>query len=173
MGCDDIRDLLALFAGGECHDNERIAVESHVSLCSGCARELDHYREARAALSDLADQETPEATWKSLWNGVRAEVFPRPIRRFLNPDVVLRCAAALMVGLAIGVVAHTARRGPPASARAPVTPEYRAPVIHAARSPELEPSPVEPRRFAPRARSEGNYYLPRVEALPAGGEKDF
>ncbi len=172
MGCEDIRDLLALYAGGECYDNERIAVEAHVSLCSGCARELDQYREARAALADLADQELPESAWKGLWNGVRAEVFPHRMRRFVSFDAVLRCAAALMVGLAIGVVAYAAGRGPQAPARGPVAHEVRPPAVRANRL-EIQPSPVEPRLHAPRARSEGNFYLPRVEALPAGGEKDF
>jgi len=169
MGCEDIRDLLALFAGGECHDNERIAVESHVSLCSGCARELDHYREARAALADLADQETPESTWKELWSVVRGEVFPRRARRLLSFDQALRCAAALMVGLAIGVVAYSAHRGAPASARSGPAPEYRPSALPAVVAPSLD----SPRLHAPRARSEGNFFLPRVEALPAGGEKDF
>jgi anti-sigma factor RsiW len=170
MGCEDIRDLLALYAGGECYDNERIAVEAHVSLCSGCARELDQYREARAALAGLADQETPETPWKSIWSGVRAEVFPHRVRRAVSFDAILRCAAALMVGLAIGVVAYTARGGPPAIVRSAAAPEHRP-----AARPALviEPSPVEPRLHAPRARSEGNFYLPRVEAIPAGGEKDF
>lgn len=169
MGCEDIRDLLALFAGGECHDNERIAVESHVSLCSGCARELDQYREARAALAELADQETPESTWKELWSDVRGELFPHRARRLLSFDQALRCAAALMVGLAIGVVAYSAQRAAPASARNTASPEPRAFAVPATRSV----APDELRLHAPRARSEGNFYLPRVEALPAGGEKDF
>ena len=73
--------------------------------------------------------------------------------------------------VAIGVVAYSARPRP-AIARGVAAPEYRPAAVPATRL-EIPPSPVEPRFHAPRARSEGNFYLPRVEALPAGGEKDF
>jgi hypothetical protein len=173
MGCEDVRDLLTLYAGGECHDNERIAVEAHVSLCSGCARELDQYREARAALAGLAEADAPEGAWKELWSGVRGELFPRPMGRLLNLDVALRCAAALMVGLAIGVVVHALRREAPAASTSVPAAEPRPAAMHAGRAPEPAPFTVEPRPPASRARIEGNFYLPRVEAIPAGGEKDF
>ncbi len=173
MGCDDVRDLLALYVGGECYDNERIAVEAHVPLCSGCARELDQYREARAALAELADEDVPEKTLKGLSTAVRDEVFRRGRRRVLPFELALRCAAAVMVGLAIGAVAYTVRGGPPAPAPGAAIPEPRAVARPALRSVELPPPSGEPRYHGPRARSEGNFYLPRVEALPVGGEKDF
>ena len=44
MGCEEIRDLLALYAGGESYDSERAAVEAHVAICAACARELDQSR---------------------------------------------------------------------------------------------------------------------------------
>jgi anti-sigma factor RsiW len=175
MGCEDVRDLLALYAGGECRDEERVAVEAHVSLCSSCARELDQYREARAALAGLAGGEVPPGTWKELWTGVRSEVLPGRIRRWPSIDAVLRCAAALMVGLAIGVLAHATRRPTPlnASHRAPAAAPSALAVPAAVRPLEVAPPRDEMRFHAPRARSEGSFYLPRVEAIPAGGEKDF
>src|SRR5574341_1104159 len=107
MGCEDIRDLLALYAGGETHDNERVAVEAHVGLCAACARELDQYREMRTALASLCEGDAPSGTWKSMWQGVRDGLFPRrPSRGLAVFDGVLRYAAVLMVGLAIGVGAY-------------------------------------------------------------------
>src|ERR1043165_3618981 len=100
MGCEEIRDLLALYAGGESYENERSAVESHVAVCAACARELDQYREARANLALLREGQAPAGTFKSLWNGVRADLFPPKVSpRLMWFDAALRYAAAPMGGL--------------------------------------------------------------------------
>lgn len=180
MGCEEIRDLLPLVAGGEAREDERQAVEEHASHCAACSRELDLFREARANLALLREGEAPGGTWKSIWTGVRADLFPgRSTTPLLVFDVVLRYAAVLMVGLAVGVGSYIATRParvPPSTAeRGP-----RADTVSGVQAPPLvrpvtaaSPMRVEPRLVVPQAKTEGNAYLPRVEAIPASGERDY
>jgi anti-sigma factor RsiW len=182
MGCEEVRDLLALYAGGESYENERTAVEAHVAICAACARELDHFREARANLALLREGAAPPGTFKTLWTGVRADLFPRkaaPRAGWL--DAGLRYAAVTMVGIAIGVLIHVAERreapSAPSSATAVAPIHGVSPVLPAT----LTPGPSLPRLFlrtqprldVPRVEFDGNYYLPRVESMPAGAAKDF
>lgn len=179
MACDEVRDLLAIVAGGEARDEDRAAVEEHAGHCVACARELDLYREARANLASLREGDAPPGTWKSLWAGVRAELFPKkPSRALATFDVSLRYAAVVMVGVAIGVGAHVATR--PAvfapTERAAIPGRVPAPVRNVTAE---EPSPFrrepesKPKFYAPRVKPDGRSWLPRVEAVPAGGERDF
>ncbi len=171
MGCEEIRDLLALYAGGESYDSERAAVEAHVAVCAACARELDQYREMRSALASLREGSPPPGTFKSIWPGVRADLFPAKAAPTLFwVDSVLRYAAVVMVGVAIGVIVHYAQRrdAVPALPRTAVA------------APELIPAPVSPatmpRRLmpsTPRLEPDGLFYLPRVESIPAGRAKDY
>ncbi len=181
MSCDEIRDLLALYAGGEAREDERAEVEAHVGLCAACARELDQYREMRANLSPLRELEAPAGTWKSLWHGLRAELFPRPApRALLFLDTAVRYAAVLMVGLAIGVAIHFFQRAPE---RSPLAAPPRMNVeptvvsgpgaLRAIPGGTAFPLAPSPRPQPPRAPSESSNYLPRVEAIPASGERDF
>ena len=179
MGCEEIRDQLALYAGGEAYDNDRVAVEAHVAVCAACARELDAYREARANLASLREGAAPPGTFKSLWTGVRSDLFPRKaLDRTSWLDASLRYAAVAMVGVAIGVLIHVAERreAPSASssltAVAPVGGTTVQPVHMVPSQPRLFLR-TQPRTPAPRVELDGNYYLPRVESMPAGAAKDF
>ncbi len=177
MGCEEIRDLLALYAGGESYDHERIAVEAHVAVCGACARELDLFREARANLASLREGAAPAGTFKSLWSEVRTELFPhKTSRRLAWIDAGLRYAAVAMVGVAIGVLVHHVRhRGSfsaetPRMAVAPVT--VGAPRVLPA---GLSSEPASRLLLIPRpaSRTEPEFYLPRVDSIPADGQKDF
>ena len=176
MGCEEIRDLLALYAGGESYENERVAVEAHIAVCAACARELDLYREDRANLARFREGDAPAGTFKSMWSGVRGDLFPQKVTsRLAWFDAGLRYAAVAMVGLAIGVLIHVAQRrvGAPAAVRtAAIAPINGAAPIQPASSPRFLINP-RPRQPMPTAESEGNFYLPRVESIPAGREKDF
>ena len=180
MGCEEVRDLLALYAGGESYENDRVAVEAHVAVCAACARELDQYREARANLALLREGDAPAGTFKSLWTGVRSDLFPRKtVDRSGWLDASLRYAAVTMVGIAIGVLIHVAERrvAPPAAgsvaASAPINGFSPVqPATHTPSQPRLFLRP-QPRTNGPRVELDGNYYLPRVESLPAGAAKDF
>jgi len=179
MGCEEIRDLLALYAGGESYENDRVAVEAHVAVCAACARELDQYREARANLAMLREGQAPPGTFKNLWSGVRADLFPQKVStRTAWLDGALRYAAVLMVGIAIGVLVHLVSRrdaGPRTDATAVVVPVTSGIPVQPATFPNAprlifraSPAPT-----VPRVETDGNFYLPRVESIPAGREKDF
>ena len=170
MGCEDVRDLLALFAGGECRADEAEGVEAHVALCGPCARELDQYRESRAALAALAEIPAPPGLGRAIWAGVRSELFPRPVR-FRTPwfDEALRLAAVLMLGIGAGVLIYNVRG---AAAPEAMTTAVGPRIFSDA---EVRPAGPQPPRalFAPREPADGHFYLPRVESFPADGAKDF
>lgn len=175
MGCEEIRDLLALYAGGESYENERSAVEAHVSVCAACARDLDQYREVRASLASRREGAAPPGTFKSIWTGVRADCFPlkeTPKQPWM--DAVLRYAAVVMVGIAIGVLVHVSQRRAPALPAAPTETAAAAPAtIPAPVQPATMPLRVVPNRRAPSLELDGSFYLPRVESIPAGKAKDY
>lgn len=172
MSCDDVRDLLPLFAGDELPEAERLAVEAHVGVCGACARDLDQHREARFALASLRDAGPAPDGDRAAWEGVRSALFPaRSRRRAAWIEDALRIAAVAVIGVAIG-----------AGIRPFLRPAAPAPIVQAPPRPAsiLEAPPVlraleapEPPRFAPPASPLRRFHLPRVEAVPAGGEKDF
>lgn len=176
MGCDEIRDLLALYAGGESYENERVAVEAHVAVCAACARDLDQYREARANLALLREGTAPVATFKSIWAAVRADRFPaKPSPATPRMDAVLRYAAVTMVGLAIGVIVHFAQRRPMGLEAFKSSPSSARETIPAPVQPATMPLMKVPNRrpTAQPLELDGTYYLPRVESIPAGRDKDY
>ncbi|HEU4339247.1 MAG TPA: hypothetical protein VFS19_04195 [Planctomycetota bacterium] len=108
--CLEIRDLMAL--GADAEPNERIAIESHVSICAECARELGDTRSLLGNLALLREGDMPagaaERIWRSLQSGIptlkASEASPSgPGRRrplFLAWST--RVAAMLVIGLSIG-----------------------------------------------------------------------
>lgn len=165
MTCERIRELLTLAAGGDVEENERIAVESHLSLCADCRRELEEYRGLRGLLSELREGVAPPGTFEKLWTGVRRET-ARRIAASAVREWLLRAAAVLVVGLAVGYVASAAT-GPGAPPNAePAAAEFHdaglgAPVREAGAAPPSSPK----LRFEIRPRVGGGYYLPQVEAI--------
>jgi anti-sigma factor RsiW len=188
MSCHEVRDLLALYVGGETYPHEREEVEIHLRACAACARELDAYRESRAKLGSLRDGEPPSGTWKALWAGVQGELFARKPSRVRAEAVrALRYAAVLLLGMSLGLGAYVAGRGLPgaASGAGPT-----APVSDEMATGRREPGPVRPvtiqepgtlpevrfeHRFLlpPAAAPDARGYLPRVEELPRNGQKEF
>jgi len=189
MNCEEIRDLLPLYAGGELGPEERMAAEAHLSLCAECGRELDLYREDRVRLADAREDEPPPGVLKALREGIEAELFPRKASLGL---LAARFAAALLLGLALGLAVHAGRRALPDVPSDPVAsaPDgrpssesvasgARAGALPAAGAPGLGAWPLRlraepmPRFHAPRATLDGRHYLPRVESFPPPGERDF
>lgn len=174
MGCEEIRDLLALYAGGESYENERVAVEAHVAVCAACARELDQYREDRANLALLREGSAPAGTWKSIWTAVRADRFPaKPAPTTSWADHALRYAAVAVVGLAIGLVAHFAQRAPLTPNASRTTTAAAPVVIPAPVQPATMPRMIVPNNRRPALELNGTYYLPRVESIPDDQSKDY
>ena len=109
MGCEETKELLALFAGGEIEAQDRDSVEVHVAGCASCARELDSYRETRTRLSALGEP-SDSTDVPDVWSGVQAELFPwrQPSswKSGKRGPVLIRYAAVFIVGMAIGLVAN-------------------------------------------------------------------
>ncbi|HXG62554.1 MAG TPA: zf-HC2 domain-containing protein [Planctomycetota bacterium] len=184
MGCGEIRELLPLYVGGEASEEDRGAVEEHVRFCGACARELDQYREARTHLAVLREVDVPPGLWRSMWAGIRGELFPRsvPAAGASWMETGLRCAAALFLGVAIGLGAHLVGGDRPQEI--PAAPEgVREPVSASvpgsgpARVLSSEPWPARraPRfeMVLPEANPDEDAYLPRVESLLSGDEREF
>src|SRR5688572_15911856 len=96
--CLEIRDLMAL--GGEVSPNERIAIESHVSVCAECARELTEMRAMLGNLALLREGEMPADAAGNVWRAVQSAI---PGSR--RPAILrwtTRAAAMLVIGLSIG-----------------------------------------------------------------------
>lgn len=192
MNCEEIRELLPLYAGGELDPEERVAAEAHLGFCADCGRELDLYREARAQLADLREDESPPGTWRALREGVEAELFPgKSTRARSTLDLAVRFAAVLLLGVTIGLATHVVRRGTAAPAAAPAaaapenhgTGEVVAVGAPAGARPAAAADPgawplrlrieAKPGLLAPEGASDGRHHLPRVESFPPPGERDF
>ena len=107
MNCEEVREILAAFVGGELSEAERASAEGHLAVCAACSRELDGYREARAELAALREETPPPGSWKALWSGVRMELFPRPpSRALIFMDHAIRYAAVLLVGVVLGAMSY-------------------------------------------------------------------
>ena len=96
--CLEIRDLMAL--GADAEANERIAIESHVSICAECARELGDTRSLHGNLALLREGEMPAGVAERIWRGVESAVPGRRRPVFLQWSA--RVAAMLVIGLSIG-----------------------------------------------------------------------
>ena len=173
MNCDGIKDLLALGAGGEITDHERIAVEAHIAVCAECARELADYRGLVGNLALLREGEAPAGTAERIWEGVRPSVPGRKPRVFAL-GWIARAAAVLVIGLSVGFTAMSVTR---TSSPAPdlsmdgrpvdnYSASYVTPIGHpASKASGGEPGDilVVPPSVVP---AEGvNYYLPRADAI--------
>ncbi|MBI2898899.1 MAG: zf-HC2 domain-containing protein [Planctomycetes bacterium] len=189
MNCDDYRDLIPLVAGGEADENERIAVEAHVSMCPDCARELEEFRAAREMLGELKEGNVPADAVDGIWPNVRRELFP--VRAF-GVDWFVRAAAVLVIGLSIGFVAVVATRdrtAPTAREAAALSVRRGAESVDAGSGPRstfagsgrdadlstlFEERAEDRRAPLPRfSRPESGHYLPRAEAVVASGERSF
>jgi hypothetical protein len=185
MGCDEIRDLMALVVGGEAQENERIAVEAHVAQCRECRCDLDEYRDVRGLMTEMKEGTAPAGAIESVWTRVRDEIAPRSKPRVFAFEWAVRVAAVLVIGLALGFAVSNATRPAPsrptADVPAPATefmpgggamnagsgggPGTFAPGV------DMRFRSVGPRKGGTKV--EGNFHLPRVEKILDGDEADF
>lgn len=181
MNCEELRDWIPLYGGGELQPNERIAVESHIGSCASCAREVGDYRELRACLAPLRDGEgAPD-----LWEGIQQELFPNRTHPFERVWGLARYAAVWVAGVGIGFAFYTVARQAVLlkssvsleSVRAsdPVRQDPGQPkgrVVPAGEGPgePYEVRPTWPPGFRPRGFVEG-HHLPRVERLIGANEE--
>jgi anti-sigma factor RsiW len=106
--CLEIRDLLDL--GVDLAPNERIAIESHVSICEDCARELEESRTLAGNLAILREGEMPAGAAERIWRGVQSAVPGNRRSAILQWSV--RAAAILVIGLSIGYSSRSVARSP-------------------------------------------------------------
>ena len=180
MGCEDVKDLLALYAGGDVSDNERIAVEAHLAGCPACARELAEHREVRGLLGGLREGDAPRGSIEAVWTRVAAEVLPARPPRAAWMAWTLRAAAALVIGVALGhTVSALVGGGRVAAPEQPVAGYTQGVPALAAGSgsaavPQASPRGVFELRFSNRpVGTDSRHHLPRVERILPAGETDF
>lgn len=158
MSCREYADLLSLHAGGDLEREDDARVRQHVNGCTECARELEDYRLSLSALKEL-DRDEPVA---SLWPELRSRIDPNVVP-FRVPAWAL-CAAALLVGLSVGLVINELSVERPDPAPVTVTPER----------PAVEADPIDgtpvgaggwrdrPRRDGDERRFDRRFHLQRV-----------
>lgn len=179
--CAEIRDLFAL--GSDTSPNERIAVESHVSICADCARELAESRSLIGHLELLREGEMPPGAAERIWRGVESAVPGRRRPAFLAWS--MKAAAVLAIGLSVGFTAVSIGRstsvpdmtaGDDTADDAPST-LIRHPVEPAFGRPTAEPVPSDPPDEAGfqvlTQLSSSSYYLAPVEKLLDSDEVRF
>jgi anti-sigma factor RsiW len=171
--CAEIRELIAL--GAETADNERIAIESHVSVCAECARELAESRALIGNLALLREGEMPAGTPEKIWRRVQSAVPGARRPAFLAWTV--RAAAVLVIGLSVGYTAKSvAGRSVAAGAgiedsvhdEAPPTVIKYRPSSSAFGVPSADPTGVP---MIPQAAT--LHYLPSVDAVLDSDEVRF
>jgi len=96
--CLEVRDLMAL--GGEVSPNERIAIESHVAVCTECARELAETRTMLGNLALLREGDMPADAPAHIWRGIQSAI--PGSRRPAILTWTARVAATLVIGLSVG-----------------------------------------------------------------------
>ena len=113
MSCQANADLLGLYAGGDLDRVEEGRVHQHVSTCEDCAREVEDYRLSLSALKEARRDEPAPA----IWPGVSSVVFSHGAERvtFFRVPGWAVCAAAIVVGLSVGLLVNETLLGPSAS----------------------------------------------------------
>ncbi len=183
MNCEEIRDLLAVYVGGEAHENERIAVEAHLPSCAECRCIHDEYRELRAKLGELKEGAAPAGAIETIWPRVSEEISPRSRKagRLVAFEWLVRAAAVVVMGVTIGYSAMQVMK--PASA-APAPQDNTSIRYDAGRrateagsggrpwgNAGMNQIPLTAPRKGPK--TPGNPYLPRVERILDGDESSF
>lgn len=82
--CDDIGELLSVYADGESTPDETAMVETHLAVCAFCARDLAFLQQTSRVLTRVAEVEPPAT--------LRAAIFAATLHR---PTFAERIAAAL------------------------------------------------------------------------------
>ena len=131
--CLEIRDLLAL--GADVAPNERIAIESHVSLCAECARALAEMQAMIGTLALLREGPMPAGAAERIWRGVQPAV--PGARRPAILAWAARAAAILVIGLAVGYTSKSMAARTPGSgvaAEEPSLDDTRPTIVSGVRS---------------------------------------
>lgn len=77
---DRIRGLLGAYALGALDDDERVAVDRHLELCSECRAEVAQLREAAASIVE-PEEPAPADVWERVSKAIRDPLRRRPWQR--------------------------------------------------------------------------------------------
>jgi anti-sigma factor RsiW len=108
MRCDDIRDVLIEYLGGELSERESDEVRLHVATCDACRRELESLQDTFAMLADDGYREPSPFYWTRFQarlrrrmerDGLRSTPRARWVPRFATATVAVACFA---IGLWVG-----------------------------------------------------------------------
>jgi hypothetical protein len=152
MSCDEVWDLLSVYADGEATPDETAMVENHIAVCADCARDLKFMQSTAIVLQEAPEVEPPadlrEAIFAATINRpTLQERFAAAVRRTLSP-VSVRYGAVATAGAAaaLAVFIYTHPSEPLSN---PV--EYRPiqPPVVADRPAVTPPAPVLPHTTLP------------------------
>jgi anti-sigma factor RsiW len=186
MNCEEIRDLLAVYVGGETHENERIAIEAHLPSCEACKGVFHEYRELRSQMAELKEGTAPAGAIEAIWPGVREQISPRTNKsgRVLAFEWLIRAAAVVVIGVAFGYSTMQVARPAQASSATPTVANPDLMPGSGAREaggnggrawgPSVMPQiPLNGNTPRTGPKAPGNPYLPRVEKILDGDETEF
>jgi hypothetical protein len=109
MRCDEVWDLLSVYADGEATPEETAIVENHIAVCADCARDLKFMQSTALVLQEAPEVEPPA----DLREAIFAATINRPtlqerlaaaVRRTLTP-VPVRYATVAAAGAAAALAA--------------------------------------------------------------------
>ena len=105
MNCEDARAFLQDYAGGALSEAARATVERHLADCPGCGADLKAlgYIDERLRAQPVL----PEPP--GLVDRIMARVFPIPRASFRRELARLAAAAAILVGVTVGVLSFDVR----------------------------------------------------------------
>jgi anti-sigma factor RsiW len=106
--CDRIRKQLAEYSVGGLGARAEARVERHLDLCSACRAEVA----ALNRTADLVSQVGLESAPERVWQGVRAQLTPRPARRPRSAARRWVLVAAAAVFVLFGLLLLPGRRAP-------------------------------------------------------------
>lgn len=109
MKCDEIKELITLYAGGELASGEVALVDSHIFSCKPCREEAEEYRAIGKKLSALKEEPVSDDLWDDMWSGIKEGINGE--KKVVQFDVILKYAAMLLLGLGVGFFGYMLNRG--------------------------------------------------------------
>lgn len=141
LGCEEAREEFSALLDGEIDTGRRTAVESHLSECSDCLRELGRYQKIAALYLGLDPVRAPEGFEARVARAIRPKTRLRSVHHFAWYAVLPAMAAA-----AVAIIAFLYFGASPTVENGPET--QVAPLKTPAETPAADPAAGEPHATA-------------------------